>query len=207
MNDFEWDSLQKKRIAKQEKYHNRRKKGCSLPSDRLTEAQIRKLHGEVTVLDLNKPMDYAEYVKLPPELQEMYYNHLVIEFGVGCPAIAEMMGTEQGTLRSHNVRVGIKTATVAGKSSQTAREKFESWWGKYDDPYEELQQKLEQRSLDAVRMKAESNGESCQLKRMSFEWHGVWEFEEILKFLGNLPLPNRARIRVTIEEGNDGQMD
>ena len=202
MNDFEWDSLQKKRIAKQEKYHNRRKRGCSLPSDRLTEAQIRKLHGEVTTLDLNRPIDYVEYVKLPKELQEMYYNHLVKEFGVGCPAIAEMMGVGQNALRSHIAREGIKYDRITGKSSKRARERFEQWWGK-EDPQDEPQ--VEQECSEAVNYGSSKACEGSQLKRLAFEWHGVEDLDDVLKFLSNLPLPKMARVRVTIEEGSDGQ--
>lgn len=202
MNDFEWDSLQKKRIAKQEKYHNRKKRGCSLPSDRLTEAQIRKLHGEVTVLDLNKPISYEDYKTMTPELQEMYYNHIVSEFGVGCPAIAEMMGVSEVALRTHNKTTGLQIKKgKAGGAGQKLQEVFRQWWQTETDPYDEIQQELEQRALESV------NEETSQLKRLAFEWHGVEDISDILRFLGNLPLPRNARVRVTIEEGKDGQMD
>ena len=49
MNDFDFDVLQKKRIARGA-YHRKngsKSKRCTLPSDYLTAAEKRKLNGEV----------------------------------------------------------------------------------------------------------------------------------------------------------------
>lgn len=107
MNDFDYDCLQKKRIAQSAKKKKRPKKGCTLPSDRMTEAQKKKLNGEVKVMNLNKPMRYGYFKLLPKEMQEEYYNHLTDEFGVTQSDIARMLGCPVRTLANFINRKGL----------------------------------------------------------------------------------------------------
>lgn len=196
MNDFEYDSMQKKKIARQEKYHNRRKKGCVLPSDYLTDAQKRKLNGEVFTVDMNKPITYAEYKRLPKSLQEDYYNNLVETYGIGNPSIARMMGIAEATLRQHTDRMGLDLKRIVGKPSYAKMVRFEEFCNQAEEQEEQAEMP---KVMDEPQIRQEQS-----ICRLAFEWHEVTEWTEILRFVGNMPIPKNARVRMTIEEWKDG---
>ena len=60
MNDFDYDALQKKRIASGAFHMKRgsRSKRCSLPSDNLTPAQLKRRNGPVSTYKLDQPMSW-----------------------------------------------------------------------------------------------------------------------------------------------------
>lgn len=195
MNDFDYDAMQKKRIARQEKYHNRRKKGCVLPSDYLTDAQKRKLNGEVFSVDMSKPITYADYKKLTKALQEEYYNNIVETYGVGNPSIARMMGVAEATLRQHSERMGLNLKRISGKPSYANMVRFEEFCNQGETEEQEEFPKVQEEQ----EIRTEQN-----ICRLAFEWHNVTEWTDILRFVGNMPIPHNARVRMTIEEWKDG---
>ena len=58
MNDFDFENMQKKRIAQGARHRvcGSKSRKCSLPSDLLTAAQKRKLNGPVERYDMGKPI-------------------------------------------------------------------------------------------------------------------------------------------------------
>ena len=119
MNDFDYDVKEKKKIANNVFRMNRTKPGCRLPCDSLTEKQIQKKHGEVFSMNINKPMSWEDYKKLPNNMRIEYYNSIVDRFGVGADRIAKMMGTTvpaitmmiKGSMAATNASVAISTSS------------------------------------------------------------------------------------------------
>ena len=69
MNDFNYDCMQKKRIARGAFAHiNRKRGGCSLPSDTLTEKQRKEKNGEVKSYNITRPMPWREFKPMPEDL-------------------------------------------------------------------------------------------------------------------------------------------
>ena len=57
MNDFDYDIVQKKRVARGAFAHVNRKRGkCRLPSDYLTAAQKKEMNGAVKTYNITRPM-------------------------------------------------------------------------------------------------------------------------------------------------------
>lgn len=119
MNDFDYDALQKKRIASGA-YHRKngsKSHACSLPSDRLTEAQRRKLDGPVTTLKLNEPMTWADFLALSEEHKRLYLSHLMDRYRPSCRALGEMLGVSAITacraLQSCGASRGRETRATA----------------------------------------------------------------------------------------------
>ena len=115
MNDFDYDALQKKRIAAGARHMRRgsRSKRCSLPSDNLTPAQLKRRNGPVSTYKLDAPMRWDDFKAMPVDLQKQYLTNLVETYG----ATNEMLGdmfyvhpTHVGTVKkalgvvSHNPR-------------------------------------------------------------------------------------------------------
>lgn len=90
MNDFDYDVLQKKRIAAGARRMKRgsRSKRCSLPSDNLTPAQLKRRNGPVSTYKLDEPMRWDDFKAMPVDLQKQYLTNLVETYG----ATNEMLG-------------------------------------------------------------------------------------------------------------------
>lgn len=99
MTDFDYDSYQKKNIAHSA---SRRKCGakskrCTLPSDRLSAAEKRKLNGKVVSYHMRKPMKWNEFLEMPEDLQMEYIRSLVQSFDCTSKCIADMFGVRRET--------------------------------------------------------------------------------------------------------------
>lgn len=90
MNDFDYDVLQKKRIAAGARHMRRgsRSKRCFLPSDNLTPAQLKRRNGPVSTYKLDAPMRWDDFKEMPADLQKQYLTYLVETYG----ATNEMLG-------------------------------------------------------------------------------------------------------------------
>ena len=101
MNDFDYDVLQKKRTAAGARHMKRgsRSKRCSLPSDNLTPAQLKRRNGPVSTYKLDEPMRWDDFKAMPVDLQKQYLTYLVETYG----ATNEMLGD---MFYVHPTRVG-----------------------------------------------------------------------------------------------------
>ena len=103
MSDFEYDCLQKKRIANQAKYRKcgSKSKKCNLPSDRLTNKQWKDKCGPVITYSLNKPMTWDDFKQMPVYVQAEYITNLQKKFGVTAVDLGNMFGVRALTVRKH----------------------------------------------------------------------------------------------------------
>ena len=78
MHDFDYDAMQKKRIARGAAHmkHGSKSKKCTLPSDYLTDAQKRRLNGPVSTYKLDEPMSWESFKAMPEDLQKKYILNL-----------------------------------------------------------------------------------------------------------------------------------
>ena len=151
-------------------------------------------------MNLNEPMTWEEFKTLPKSMAETYYNGIVERFGVGNPSISRMMGVGEATVRQYANSNNLILEKVKGKPSMAKLAKFEEFC------HQDRQEAQVANPADAENQaeeKTEKTSQTSQLCRMAFEWHEVNSMDEILRFLGHMPLPNKARIRITIEEYKD----
>lgn len=73
-------------------------KRCSLPSDHLTPAELKRRNSPVSTVKLNTPIDYTEFRKLTPSLQYFYLDHLIAHYGARRCDIKAMLGCSDGTM-------------------------------------------------------------------------------------------------------------
>lgn len=106
MNDFDYDCMQKKRIAMGAFAHiNRKRGGCSLPSDTLTEKQRKEKNGEVKSYNITRPMPWDEFKKMPEDLKREFFRNMQ-SFGGTAKWLAEEMGASAQTIIAYAERVG-----------------------------------------------------------------------------------------------------
>ena len=94
MHDFDYDAMQKKRIAKGaiHKKNGSKNKRCSLPHDGLTPAQLRRLNGPVHTYKLDEPMTWGEFKAMPEDLQKKYILNLQELYRANDTMLGKMFG-------------------------------------------------------------------------------------------------------------------
>ena len=121
MHDFDYDAMQKKRIARGASHMRRgsKSKKCTLPSDYLTAAQKRRLNGPVSTYKLDEPMNWESFKAMPEDLQKKYILNLQETSQANDKMIAKLFGKSDVTVGEHRKRLGLKPT---GKSRMTRDE-------------------------------------------------------------------------------------
>lgn len=144
MNDFDYEVRQRKNLANQAKYRkNGRSKKCSLPSDRLTKAQLERKNGKIMTYHLGKPMKWAEFKYMPVEYQKEYLVNLHLKYGATQTDLAAMFGIAPGSLRNFCIRHNMEGIfPPSGKWSAAAIAKWQAFLN--GDTVQEAEQSEEQ---------------------------------------------------------------
>ena len=230
MNDFDYDVLQKKRTAAGARHMKRgsRSKRCSLPSDNLTPAQLKRRNGPVSTYKLDEPMRWDDFKAMPVDLQKKYLTNLVETYG----ATNEMLGdmfyvhpTHVGAVKkalgvvSHNPHrlIGEKKAirdqmwaafcngVVGGgdavKETPKEPKKVETLPVRCPD-------ELEEASITPADTEAPAEAEPVIVKipmldmtELSATFNGWFTPETFLGWIAKLPIPEAdVRIKVEVEK-------
>lgn len=125
MNDFDFDAMQKKRIARGAAHMKRGSKStkCSLPSDHMTQAQWKRRNGPVSTYKLDAPMKFETFTEMPADLKKKYLESLYDLYGASDRRIGDMMGVSQHTSARHRSNLGIvRTGSRIGAEELARRE-------------------------------------------------------------------------------------
>ena len=122
MNDFDYEVMQKKRIARGASRMKRGSKSnkCTLPSDYLTAAPKRSLNGPVSTYKLDEPMSWESFKAMPEDLQKQYILNLQNTYQANDKMIGKLFGKSDVTVGEYRKKLGINPI---GKSKMTRDEK------------------------------------------------------------------------------------
>lgn len=111
MNDFDFDVMTKKRIARgaAARKCGSKSRRCTLPSDYLTDAQKKARNGKLSTYNLSKPMTYEQFKLMPRDLQREYLLKLRNDMHASTRVIAQMFGCSDETVRVVIRNLGINT--------------------------------------------------------------------------------------------------
>ena len=111
MNDFDFDVMTKKRIARgaAARKCGSKSRRCTLPSDYLTDAQKKARNGKMSTYNLSKPMTYEQFKLMPRDLQREYLLKLRNDMHASARVIAQMFGCSYETVRVVICDLGINT--------------------------------------------------------------------------------------------------
>ena len=111
MNDFDFDVMTKKRIARgaAARKCGSKSRRCTLPSDYLTDAQKKARNGKMSTYNLSKPMTYEQFKLMPRDLQREYLLKLRNDMHASTRVIAQMFGCSDETVRVVIRNLGIDT--------------------------------------------------------------------------------------------------
>ena len=201
MNDFDYDALQKKRIAASAKHRvcGSKSRKCSLPHDNLTPAQMKAMSGDPATYALNMPMDYGTFKSMPADLQQRYLDSLHDRFGVGlCHISTDLFTLSNPALHMYAKRVGLKG--FGGVRRPLTDEEREVWlrWIQQDAEKpaavcEEIAEEIEE--IEEI---AEEQ-DPLQVAEMSATFTGKFDPERFIKWMAMLPMPEgKVKIRMEV---------
>ena len=154
MNDFDYENLQKKRVAAGAARMKRgsKSKKCTLLSDYLTPAQIKQKHGEVKTMNMNQPVLWADFKEWPEDLQKEYLNTRMKDFDCTMAGLAEIFDVDVVSLRKTLVKIGFDMSrfVVGRKMTKENRAKMMAWINTYRAQVTEAPAKLVTKVAEAV---------------------------------------------------------
>ena len=121
MHDFDYDAMQKKRIARGASHMKRgsKSKKCTLPSDYLTAAQKRRLNGPVITYKLDEPMNWESFKAMPEDLQKKYILNLQETYQANNDMLGKMFGVTGVSVCRMRHALGV---SAMGQSKMTRDE-------------------------------------------------------------------------------------
>lgn len=133
LNDFDYDVMQKKRIASSARHRvcGSKSKFCGLPSDHMTHAQWKKQNGEVKTMNMNRPMTWPDFKAMPNDLQNEYVQKCVETFGCSLHDFGSLFNVHPMTISRNFKECGIDMSVFKrgkGMSKENAH-RFEAWRG------------------------------------------------------------------------------
>ena len=203
MNDFDFDIVEKKRMARGArcKKNGSKSKRCTLPSDNLTPAQRKALSGPVSSYGMNQTMEWPVFQSIPKDLQQSYIDTLQSRFGVPVSTISkELFGLSSCGLRSYMTRNGMRYVAERGKRlSAEERQLWEDFLRggvRQEEPESGADSETDDFCEDGGDEMPEAD--RFMARNVSAEFVGIFDPHEFVKALALLPIPG-GKVRVRVE--------
>lgn len=151
MNDFDYDVMQKKRIARGawNRKCGSKSKRCSLPSDKLTKKQWKERCGQVMSYEFGKPMVWKEFKEMPKHIQKEYIENLIQKFSITAADLARMLDVHPHTVYKLCDSDGINIKFTRGKRmNKEQKAAFDLFLGKDQETSEPVHEELIDASED-----------------------------------------------------------
>lgn len=109
MKDFDYEVMQKKRIAYSAKHKKGTKsKKCSLSTDKMTKKQWLERCGSIVSVNLNQPITWQEFKNLSTASKEAYVDGIIEKFGANKSAFARMFQRDPSLINKTFNNLGFK---------------------------------------------------------------------------------------------------
>ena len=217
MNDFDFDALQKKRIAGNARHmkNGSKSRRCSLPSDHMTHAQWKRRNGPVYTVSLNQPMSWDAFKCLTLDLQQAYIDAVQNRFGVPISRMStDLFDMSSSNLRLHCARMCLKFDGMKGRVlTGSDLELWDNWCKgittteKCEDSHENEVEKCEEdheieEIVEGFKEWSENLLTEAEpdfgLDELSAVFSGEFDPERFLRFMTQLPMPD-GRVRIKVE--------
>ena len=204
MNDFDYDCLQKKRIAKCAKNHvNARRGRCKLPHEYLSAKERNALNGEVKTYNLRVPLTIAQFTDLPRDLKQEYLTWLQQTFHANDTMLAELWNTSTWSAGVYRKAAGVTSLGRGSKSfpTQEQREAWNAWLHEEEQPEKPIEDPM--KDVEPAVYQAAPATAWADLKatvhafRVSFNYVHSWE--ELYALIKQFPFPERRAAWVSVE--------
>lgn len=131
MHDFDYDAMQKKRIARSAAHMKRgsKSKRCSLPSDYMTQAEWKRRNGPVATYKLDAPMNWNTFKGMPDDLRKTYLTNLRELYGATDEMLGRMFFIDKSAVYNHRMKLGVtgSVTRLTGKSKDIREAKWSAF--------------------------------------------------------------------------------
>ena len=147
MTDFEFDCLERKRLARNARYRKigSKSKRCPMSTDYMTPKQWKERCGKIMSIKMNEPADWMAFKQVSPAIQREYLLSLIEEYRASATDLAKMFGVCPATLKRHLVEAGVDIPFTKGRSMtkemRAGWEKFLA--GNHEEPSESTEEPAE----------------------------------------------------------------
>ena len=132
MNDFDYENMQKKRIARGalHKKGGSKSKKCPMSTDNLTRKEWEKLNSNPVVYKLGEPMTWKQFKGMPKDLQEEYLQKLIDKFDASMSMLAQMFCVHAASIARYirtkhlNVRYTRRRGCMVSEEKKIAWKQF-----------------------------------------------------------------------------------
>ncbi len=130
MNDFDYDCLLKKRLARQASHRKRggRSRRCPMSTDYMTEKQWKERNGKIVSVQFSQPTSWENFKELPKDIQEEYLKHLSETYGANIANLSEMFDVSPSTIRRYLRGAELNIKFRAGRSMNASQREV---WEKF----------------------------------------------------------------------------
>lgn len=128
MTDFDYEVYQRRQIARQAKYkkNGSKSKKCSLPTDHMTQRQWKERNGKIMTYQLNRPMTWENFRKMPAHIQREYAESIISKYSTTATDLGKMFGVTPTTVTKALGDREINILFSPGKRmSRVQREEFD----------------------------------------------------------------------------------
>lgn len=187
------------RSARHKRTHNGKGGSVKLPSDYMTQKEIKAMSGECKSYKLNKPMNWREFKGMPDDIKISYIKLIREKFGATDSAIAKMMMTNPCSFSQEINRLGISNGKHTGGASKWDKEGFLAWANlatpkPAEEAHEVVEETVEEVAEEVPVIPAEEHKPSIPAEgNMVFEGR----IEDILQTVGMLLKGANVRIALS----------
>lgn len=215
IDDFNYDCMEKKRIASGSRHMKRgsKSKKCTLPSDLLTAAQIKKKNGKVINMDMAKPTSLRNFKTWPTDIQKEYLTRYINEFGCTIGDFAQIFGCSYSAFRKHLSDIEFDTSVfaVGKRMSKENRFRFRQWLSTYYPDFKEPVQSedTDKKMEDSVPVPVPVQKDPIEERhtdalmgtpRVCMDFTGLLNVHQIANTIRSVASGKRVKVSVVIEE-------
>ena len=200
MKDFDYENMQKKITARSASKRKGNRRGCKLPSDYMTAAQIKNMNGEVQTVQLGKRMEWSEFLALDNSMKEAYLNDIIEKWNVGTSTISKLFGKDKNAVPGCIIRNKLKIKKRSGRTTKKQEASFLAGFGVEPQAEEAPVPEKPKKPAESAKLPApKEDPVAASVAWYDFEFHDVADWAEILKFIRNMPLPKGAKVKISVE--------
>ncbi len=118
MNDFDYECLERKRLARQAKHRKcgSKSRKCPMSTDHMTHKQWKERCGDIVSISIGKPVSWENFKAMSKKTQEEYLRDLMDKYGANATSLADMFGIRPLTVRRYIVSKELDISFPVGHS-------------------------------------------------------------------------------------------
>lgn len=175
VNDFEYEVMQRKRLAHQASHRKRgsKSKKCPMSTDYMTKKQWIERCGDVMTYQLGKPMSWNDFKKMPVHIQKEYLLDMIKRYSATASDLARMFGITATTITKHCGSSDIGISFTPGKRMpKEKRTEFEKLLSGNSEEVEEPKQQTQPPICD-IDMSKSTTSYGMSMTEFSLCFEGV----------------------------------